>query len=427
LLLLICLALLAACGANGAEVYEPEIYEPEACAPEETTPPPPARNILLPAEGNASDFSADAAYLVELIEAVHPIFILEGRLPDYYDALRAEFLAYTAQPISRNAFVLAIRRYFTTLHDLHASIWPQTASTFITEPFIFRDGRLFLLYEPDVEILAIGGVDIADIFYQIDRHVFHENEAHRAVTYRLQARNIIYLHMAGAEIYYYTARIRPPAANFIVRHRMIDDVFFIDLRTCTDGPHMYPVVEAIEQAIADGIYKFIIDVRGNPGGSSMPGIRMLEAMGITSPRFGVTRRVSEQLVANWRAQGFEPDFDTSVERIDFLPDYEIAENPNNVFISVLTDNFTASAAMEIGVRVQDGNFGNIIGEPSANAPSCFGATSPYTLPNSGLNVSISSSWIARPNPNADQNTLYPDIWTEAADALDVALEYLARR
>ena len=53
-------------------------------------------------QGGLFDFASDASLLVDAVEEVHPIFILDGLLPDYYQRLREEFLAYTAVPITNN-------------------------------------------------------------------------------------------------------------------------------------------------------------------------------------------------------------------------------------------------------------------------------------------------------------------------------------
>ena len=446
ILLLISSLFLAACGTDQAGSDMPETDQDvlEISLPEIST------EKIIEA---TYDFSSDAVLAVELIEAVHPIFILEGRLPLYYEDFREEFLTYTSTPITRTEFVLAIMRFQTALHDLHAFIYnPEFNTLYIAEPFIAREGRLYLSQEPNIRVLAIGGVDVADIFFQIDRHHFHENDTARMLNYRLYTRKLLYLLLAGAQIYYEGYRpyicltllegegvitravgfsttltyAWPPAAKYIIRHEIIGDVFLIDLRSATEGPHIDYVAEDIKKAIADGIWKFIIDVRGNSGGSSLPGRMMFEAMGLTMPASGAVRRISRQAADNMRVRGFEPPdfFDTDMEYIYQHPDLTTAQNPNGVFISVLTDNFTASAATEIGFLVADGNFGNIVGEPSANAPSLFGISQPYTLPESQIILSISEAWIERPDSNADHRTLYPDILAEACCALDVALEYL---
>ena len=169
------------------------------------------RHIILPSQGPLIDFSTDAALVVETIEKVHPIFILDGLLPDYYETFREEYLAITAEPITRTVFALATQRYLTALHDGHMGggglidrrnngILFQD-SWFIEKSFTARDSRLFLADNPYVEVIAIGDVPVAEIFYQIDRYYFSENESDRMFNYARLAGYELMLHRAGAEVY----------------------------------------------------------------------------------------------------------------------------------------------------------------------------------------------------------------------------------
>jgi C-terminal processing protease CtpA/Prc len=99
-------------------------------------------------------------------------------------------------------------------------------------------------------------------------------------------------------------------------------------------------------------------------------------------------------------------------------------NPYDVFVSVLTDNETYSSATMLAVWVADGGFGNIVGEPSSNSPSCFGDMLTFTLHDAGIQFSISYTRFLRPDASADQDTLHPDIPVDAGRALEAALEYL---
>ena len=392
------------------------------------------------------DFSSDAARAVELIEEIHPIFIIDGMLPNYYATRRAEFLSYTERPLSRTEFTLALRRYIATLQDGHMDFNTEMISgSFIRTPFVARDSRIFLAEQPHIEVLEIGGASISDIIYQVNRHAFHENESARMRNYSLHSRYEPILVLAGAEnsapgtfeLTLYndgtmstmesglTAIIPtglPPQAPYIIRHEMIDDIFFIDLRRFVDGDHIDEVVEAIETAIAYGTHKFIIDLRSNSGGNNFVGMRLIEATGASMPTPGAIRRVSNLAAEQRRQWGIR--FPDGVDRLEYIPDAETAQNPNGVFLSVLTDALTFSSATDMATWAQDGNLGNVIGEPSVNAPSSFGDMIVYTLPTSRIPLRISYTKFLRPDASADQTTLWPDIMVPAEDALDVAIEFL---
>ena len=93
---------------------------------------------------------------------------------------------------------------------------------------------------------------------------------------------------------------------------------------------------------------------------------------------------------------------------------------------VLTDRTTFSSATMLGVWVQDGKLGTIVGQPSANAPTSYGDMLRIQLPLSNVTLPISYKKFLRPDADADPDTLHPDILTGFdEDALEVALKYLS--
>ncbi|MCL2416071.1 MAG: hypothetical protein FWD01_04575, partial [Defluviitaleaceae bacterium] len=77
--------------------------------------------------------------------------------------------------------------------------------------------------------------------------------------------------------------------------------------------------------------------------------------------------------------------------------------------------------------VQDGGLGIVVGEPSANAPTFFnswwGRETRANLPHANLTIESTSARTMRPDTNADQQTLVPDIPVAAHLALEAALEF----
>ena len=481
LMLLLCCVFLSSCGSNNpAEVedaenadeyvgyfaingendndnyyFEYEGYE----AYEPFTEPEPGVRIFMP-EQSLRDFSSDAQFLVDTVEAVHPIFVIDGFLPDNYEAVRATFLEETSGYMTLTDFILASRRFITVLQDghmnnglhdtvMHTVRTPVRLGRYISTLFIARDYRLYLANEPYTEVVAIGGVPVLYIFYQVDRHYFSENEVYRMFNYTRYVGSEIMLHLAGVEIYMYNRRtqtiltlldngktsympvnftalnpITELNATHIIRHEMIDDIFFIDLREFILGPHIYQTADAIREAVDAGYTHFILDLRGNGGGSTRVGNILLNAMGMNVPSDGVYRRIS-QLVLEQR-EWINPD--TEIDSVRFWPpSTKTAANPNNITLLVLTDNLSYSSSTAIAAWVQDGNLGKIVGEPSRNAPSAFGDMLDVILPYSGLRLSISHARFLRPDTNADQTTLWPDIPVNAEYALEAAIEYIRGR
>jgi len=406
-------------------------------------------------------FATDALYLVRLVEQAHPTFIVDGWLPDHYEAARDEFLAYAQyENLTRLDFAFAVARFITLLRDGHMSgqgvligqdeygVWGLEIFGDLLDVRWSEINNNLHLRNEDGELTAsivteIGGAPTAYVFAVIDRYFYAENDAERQHNYVILSRfgdiieraggtisgnEVILTLYTNGTISHETATLEPPEPwhgdDYIIRYEIKDDIFFIDLRVFIDGPHIDQTVRAIEQAIENGIQKFIVDLRGNGGGASIAGQRLLEAMGITVPRFGSIRRISPHLISH---TGMFPLhvlrwFGIDYARIEaYVPENN---NPNNVFVSVLTNSSSYSSATMMGVWVQDGGFGNIVGSASKNAPTAFGDILGFTLPYSGFVGSVSHVLWFRPDANADPSVLLPDIIVEPGYALEAALEYL---
>jgi len=439
------------------------------------------RPDIAPIMVNAADmtgYGADALYLVQMAEQVHPIFIIENRLPDDYVAVRNEFLEVAQNVTTRQEFVLAAYRYIMTLQDGHISGFNLfgglhgggMTSGLLDIQWEVQNGRLWLVDNnghTNIEVVQIGGIPPAQIFAVTDAHIFAENEVYRIWNHALYARYGTMIKVAGgeisndqviltisengeistmeAELEALDIRTEPFSVSaiaatydYIVRHEMLyDDIFFIDLRLLYLDDSIEETARYIEQAIEKGVQKFVIDLRGNIGGDSRAGLMLLEAMGISVPSSGLVRRLSplmvevateHNLISPLNARVIIPFFSAFADGvIESRPNPDTASNINNVFVVVLTDNNTYSSAMMMAYWIQDGNFGNIVGAPSRNAPTSFGEMLPFVLPYSGLEAMISHTLFLRPDTTANQSIVLPDILVDPADALDVALEYLRNR
>jgi hypothetical protein len=302
-------------------------------------------------------------------------------------------------------------------------------------------------------------VDVSEIFYQIERLIYFENDSMRSLRLASFVRFEMILNLAGAEIIegnsvYITLNengvvatikadlednitgIRYPTRDYIIRHEMIDDIFYISLARFDDGVHITEVVREIRKAIRNGTRKFIIDVRGNPGGLALVIYRLTRAMGIRIPSTGWIMRLSDLTLEGksikqleilsrlmtpirWITNGGTVVNDTLVRQSSTK-----SRNRHNVFVSVLTDKTSFSASTHLGFAIQDGGLGNVIGEPSSNAPNMFAQVLYFNLPVSRIRVGVSSRYSMRPDVNADPRMLHPDILVPADMALETAVEFL---
>jgi hypothetical protein len=381
-------------------------------------------------------------------------------LSDDYESIRQTFLNETTKPMGRTDFILSMQKYMKILQDGHMGTNLHNAGYFINVDWTATDRKLYLNDDTGRvsknEVIEIGGVQVNDIFNIIDIYHFYENSADRDSLHAALAKDVRMLELAGVPLESSPGQnfldYRPVAVNIYdnengilnkrefsintsnlwsalgrvpmnipMRHRMIDDVFYIEFNGCVQHPSVDETISAVEDAIKNGTKKFIVDIRNNGGGDSFVGERLLNAMGINVPHYGFVLRVSEMAVTQSKIT-----IDENLPMIDvysYAPDISNAANPNEVFISVLTGPNTYSAAIMFGVWVQDGRFGNIIGWPGRNAPNCFGDMMTLTLRSLRLDIHISSKRFYRPDVNADPNYLRPDILVHPNDALDAALDF----
>ena len=131
------LLILTACSAD----YEVEAVQADQILEEVICLPP-------------TDFTSDTLYLVEMLEQVHPIFILADPMPDNYEEIRDSFIAYAENYTTLQEFILASREYLAAMEDGHfIGFNDPFVPVFTMEPlpdhiidFIY--GRTFRSYAP---------------------------------------------------------------------------------------------------------------------------------------------------------------------------------------------------------------------------------------------------------------------------------------
>jgi len=146
------------------------------------------------------------------------------------------------------------------------------------------------------------------------------------------------------------------------------DVFVVEFVECVDDDNLKAIARELKQAVANGCTKVIIDARGNGGGSSRACERLLNAMGMKAPSYGMLVRYSQEAkeqVGYLRSSGtcrMEPN--------------PAARRNEQVNLVVLCDRFTYSSATMLCVYVRDGQLGTLIGEASANMPNPMAISRP---------------------------------------------------
>ncbi len=392
-----------------------------------------------------SPFIEDAQQMVGNIESAHPAFLLD-QVPAGYEQAKADFLAVAARPdVTLYEFSWAATAYAASMEDGHTALdgfggAPQAA---LDVDWAVDGERLLLDGEA---VTAVGGVPVADLFAVVDKYFTAENQSGRDVNRAGWSANQNVLYFAGAAISEdrgsttvtvggkdrTVAFVYPDYSGVdttIATGRQMGDVYYVDLNQCILGDEVDAAAAGLAEAVKAGTHKVILDVRGNGGGNSEACYQFLQVLGMEIPEYGSYVRYStlalDEVQDPFKPYPYERGYTKTEggEQVD-LPDLTTAKANPDFDLVVLTDEATYSSATMLGVWVQDGKLGKVIGRASANSPSSYGDILYYQLNNTGMFGTVSHIQWQRPDKDADPRTLVPDIETKPGeDALEAALAY----
>lgn len=427
--------LLVAAGCNQAPV------------PQTDTAPTPTPLAPSKISVNSEDCALDAADLVATLERTHPLFLTEP-YPETYLAAREAFLASAPNSKTQADFRLAVSLYLNSLNDGHTGVRRQS-NAFAPKNAQIRVAALgsdfFLLDDngqlTSEKITAVGGVPVTDIFSVVDAYFPAENQTAKDANHSKRMLNYDLLKLAGCALSEDAVTVaidensqtREQSVSFgeepllrtnyyaedtVASCETMGDVFYLDFNECETGKTLDAVCAVLRQALKQGVSRVVVDARDNPGGDSNACQQILGAMGMSTPSYGVVRRNSPLASAQrgyWRKNGV----------VEHKRSLDGAYQNPNVSLIVLVNDGTFSSATMLAVWVQDGKLGRVVGYPSANAPTSFGDILLYTLPRTGVEAIMSHKQFQRPDANADQTTLTPDVLVPyGEDALPAALALL---
>lgn len=402
----------------------------------------PTNVVLTDGTLTSTQAKADAEQLVSIIESTHPEFSLNDIQADY-PAAKKSFLAAASQRMSYDDFSWLASAYLASLRDGHTAIQHTQSSETLQGYYRMTENGLFEVDAngniTEKKVIAIGGIPVNQIFQTISRYEVAENEAAVIVNDTSLSTCLPILKRAGVDCTKRTISITEQKGtqtsskdvaviqrqssdsvrqtNDIVDSRRIGDIFYIGLHKCQTGTALDKTIDSLKQAVNSGVTRVIMDVRNNPGGDSTACTELLAAIGMQPPSYGMYARKSSLAVAQ---HGGMIGGDVTHER-----SLSTAKTNSNISLAVLTDEFTYSSATMLAVFVQDGKLGTVIGYPSANSPSCYGDVLSFQLKNSGIKGWVSYKRWLRPDANADQRMLHPDILVPiGGDTLQTAIKFL---
>ncbi|WP_343672077.1 S41 family peptidase [Chitinophaga sp.] len=187
----------------------------------------------------------------------------------------------------------------------------------------------------------------------------------------------------------------------------------------------------------------VIDLRGNPGGDNSFSDPMIAyfadkpfwfCQSFSIRTSAITKQfwkdVSDTSLQNLKQQILShKDGDTfSVKFNTFQPRKDSLHFYGKVYI--LVDKYSYSNTVSVAAIVQDYKLGTVMGEPTADVATTYGATHEIRLPNTGLNVSYPKALIVRPNGDTRSKGVTPEViladnpFTPQDEMLEDAIKYI---
>lgn len=191
--------------------------------------------------------------------------------------------------------------------------------------------------------------------------------------------------------------------------------------------------KAFEDFLAADADALLIDLRDNPGGDNSFSDHMIAWFADQPFHFASQFRIrvspeaiasNEQRLPNSDADSVSlqlADLYASAaigDRVDF-PIPMISPRDGRRFegrVFVLVNRRSFSNSVFVAAIVQDYRFGQVLGEPTSDLATTYGAAEQFTLPNSGLSVSFPKALIVRPNGDTRVLGVTPDIAIDTSHA-----------
>jgi hypothetical protein len=410
-----------------------------------------------------SEAIADEHYLLATLSAVHPGPYAGRSMQRVPSAARIIERNLPSQ-VTRVELFRALAPLIGSLGDGHTSIYP-----YLPEYAAYRDGggRLFPLeldcagsepvvvadfdqpsrIPPGAVLVAIGHRRASDVIQRISRYDTGDTAMARRFNACVDVRPLAWI---DGDVPPYDLHYRLPGSmrfrHAVVAGATIDSVHRWDATAegrrrledyafrLVDGGsigiltmHTFDDPTAFAGVAADmfrklhlsGSASLLVDIRENSGGNLALAKTLLDGIAAHSYRL-VSReetKVSRLVKTTLGAQKYRDVYgatawktpDGTILRAQFArqpPDRRQPRFQGNVFVLVGSGTFS-SAAM-FAAAIQDARAGTILGSPSGGNATLYGERFDFTLPASGLNVSVPTKFFVRPNGDPRIGGVTPD-------------------
>lgn len=208
------------------------------------------------------------------------------------------------------------------------------------------------------------------------------------------------------------------------------DVAVMDFRSFTDAGRMSAFADSMFTSLRDArIGNLIIDLRANGGGNSAVGdvlLRYISPLPFVQMEKALIRvtPLSARLIGN----GVTPCLVFhQADSADYIRPLSRAEGHYDGRVYLLTSNNTFSSASSFAWVFKECGVGPVVGEETGGMSVSYGDLLVYSMPVSGLSTTVSYKrfWLLHADER-DIHGVIPDVPVKAPDALDTALEMIAR-
>lgn len=381
----------------------------------------------------------DMVQLKRNIEEVHPA--TEPGLPPEFDSLFREALLQVEKELTVGDFYAVVSPLLGFLGDAHTFILPPYWGRFLPAELVFIGDKLFVKggvnLQAGDEILALGGVAVDEIIAYGNKVISRENPywLKKQIPALLNTGILLQL---GAELcdwrtlevelrrngevmkvkMNFGQSYRSPASDQALVHSDSDlysyylepqsSLCVFRQKECNYDREYSDFLASMFEAIGEkGIENIVVDLRGNPGGSSAAVVEFLTHIDIDEYiTYGCYTRVSDSYIAE---KGLSTIGELAPKKARVVKN----KKKELVFggdIYVLVDNGTFSAANIFTVVLADNHIATVVGEPTGNAPNFYADVVDFQLKNSKLLYYISSCEFTRPDTSTDRSkdAFYPD-------------------
>ncbi|WP_299041017.1 hypothetical protein [uncultured Tateyamaria sp.] len=247
-------------------------------------------------------FQRDAAIIERVVQSVDPAFVA---VPDAVHAAAVADMQARARTGDRDGFLLSAMRLVALAQNAHSRVIPNAAILVLPQRFVVRDGQLCACVgDTCVPVVSVNSVRVADLQAAWQRYLPGPN-ARRAVLAALMLAWPAALSVGGVTgpDYAYqladssirrcrVAECVPAQAHFtenetgalhagddafpaplVARHGASWHVRIADLKALTPAD-----VETVTEAVRNDPAGVVLDLRGNPGGSFLTALPLVELL-----------------------------------------------------------------------------------------------------------------------------------------------------